>query len=144
MVTVRPISDWAAVAPSATIKGGSHRLDLALQPGLAGEHLLVVGLLVDAALAAQLELEVLDRIGDVDAAAIDAGLDQRAVEQLAGGADERPSLPVLLVTRLLADEHHRRIGWPFAEHGLGRVGPQRAVAAVQRLLRGIVRDPSGP
>ena len=75
-------------------------------------------LVVDAPFAALDELEMLDRIGDVDRRAVDPGLLERDVEQLPGRADERPSGEVLLVTRLLADEHDRGIQRTFAEHGL--------------------------
>ena len=43
-----------------------HQRDLALQPVQAGRRLALRRRLVDAALAAQLELEVLDRVGDVE------------------------------------------------------------------------------
>ena len=80
------------------------------------------------------ELEVLDRVGDVDARAVDPGLLQRRVEQLAGRADERPSGEVFLVARLLADEHDRRVERPFAEHGLGRMLVEVAAGAFARVL----------
>jgi hypothetical protein len=130
-------------APHQRVGGGGahghdqprlHQLDLTEQPRLAGGDLARVRLLVDAPLATQGELEVLDRVGDVDLAALDAGLAQGPIEQLPGGADERPPLPVLLVARRLAHEHHGRGLRPLAEHGLRRVSPQGAVAAVQRLL----------
>jgi hypothetical protein len=64
---------------------------------------------VHAALAARLPLEVLDRVGDIDDLAPDARLVERAVQHLAGGADERGAAQVLLVARLLADEHQARV-----------------------------------
>jgi hypothetical protein len=74
------------------------------------------------------ELEVLYRICHVDAGSIDSGLLERRVEQLPGWTDEGMSGPILLIARLLADEHHiRRLG-PFAEHGLRRVHPKVAPA----------------
>ena len=47
------------------------QLDLALEPVQAGRGLLLRRRLVDPALAAQLELEVLDGVGDVDRRALD-------------------------------------------------------------------------
>ena len=63
--------------------------DLGVEPRPAGGDLAGVRLLVDAPLAARLPLEVLDDVGDVDRCAVDAGVLERAVEQLAGRADER-------------------------------------------------------
>src|SRR5262249_48718637 len=65
-----------------------------VEPGMAGARLTDGRLLVNAPLAALLELEVLDRVGDVDARAIDAGIRERAIEQLPSRADERPALPI--------------------------------------------------
>ena len=65
-----------------------------------------------------LPLEVLDRVGDVDLVAVDAGGGERLVEQAPRGADERMALFVLLVAGLLADEHDARVTRPLAEDGL--------------------------
>ncbi len=86
------------------------------------------------ALAAPLELEMLHRVGDVDARAVDPGLRDGAVEHLAGGADERPSREILLVARLLADEHQRGVDRSFAEHCLRRMLVQVAARAARRLV----------
>ena len=127
-VTLRPVSDRAAVAPSATVSCG--RSGRARAPATSGRlDLAGVRLLVDAPLAARLEFEMLDRVGDVDAGAVDAGLGKRAVEQLAGRADERPAGEILLIAGLLADEHERRVARALAEHGLGRGLPERAALA---------------
>src|SRR6185295_19915668 len=75
--------------------------DLGVEPGAAGGDLARVGLLVDAALAAGFPLEVLDDVGDVDAAAVDARLGQCAIEQAAGRTDEGTTREVFLVARLL-------------------------------------------
>ena len=101
----RPSSACAAVAPRQTIARGltsaisvsSHGRQAAISRG--------VRLLVDAPLAARLPLEVLHDVGDVDGGAIDAGLRERAVEQLAGRADERMAGEIFRVARLLADQH---------------------------------------
>ena len=81
-----------------------HQFDV--EPETAGLDLRGLGRLVDAPLAARLELEVLHRIGDVDGAPVDAGLLHRAIHDLPGRPDERTADHVLLVARLLADEQH--------------------------------------
>src|SRR5438045_3579111 len=75
---------------------------------------------------------MLHDVGDVHDSAIDPRLLERAIEQLAGGADERMTGEILLVARLLADQHDARAFRPFAEHGLRGVFPQIAVAATLR------------
>ena len=105
---------------------------LGLEPGPAGGNFAGIRLLVQAALAfRRLEFEVLDRIGHIDVPAVDAGFLQRSVEQTAGGADEWMAGPVLLITRLLADEDDTRGGWAFAEDHLGGVSVKRARLAVR-------------
>ena len=84
---------------------------------------------MDAATATLLELEVLDHVGDVRLAACDPGGIEPTVELLAGRADERLALAVLLVAGLLAHEHQPRALQPFAEDGLGGAPPQVAAAA---------------
>src|SRR5262249_51708792 len=88
--------------------------------------------LVNAALAALLELEVLDRVGDVKLLARQTGLGERLVEDLARGPDERRTLKIFLVSRLLADEHDARVGCAATEHGLGRGAVEIAALAVCR------------
>src|SRR5438034_9884676 len=107
-------------------------LNLRLQPRTAGVDLPGVRLLVDAALAARLPLEVLDDVGDVDPRPVDARFDQRLVEQSAGGTDERAANEILAVARLLADEHHGRSLPPFAEHRLRAGLPEIAGLAAGR------------
>ena len=69
---------------------------------------------------------MLDDVGDVDGVAVDAGLDEGPVEQLARRSDERMAGQVLLVAGLLAQEHQLGSGLAFAEDGLGRVAVQVA------------------
>src|SRR6185312_3118764 len=95
--------------------------------------LAAIRLVVDAPFAAADELEMLDRIGDVGAAAVDAGLLQRPVENLPGGADERMAGKILLIARLLADEEDRGARRALAEDGLGRVPVEIAAGAMHRL-----------
>src|SRR6185436_1753724 len=49
-------------------------------------------------------------------------------------ADEGQALLVLLVARLLADQHHARVRVAGAEDGLRCVRPQRAVLALARFV----------
>ena len=102
---------------------------LLVEPPAAGLHLAGIGLGMDAPLAARLELEMLDRVGDVDLEPIDIGLVEYLVEHLAGRPDEGLAGDILLVARLLADEDDPRILGSLAEHGLRGVAPQRAAAA---------------
>ena len=67
---------------------------------------------------------MLDRIRDIDPAAVDLGLVQGAFQQAARWPDERLTLQVLLVARLLADQHHPGVLGALAEHGLGGLTPQ--------------------
>src|SRR5688500_17015420 len=108
---------------------GTDAREIAFQPEPARALLGRIRAAVQARLAAALELEMLDRIGDVDAAAVDAEFLQRAVEQLAGGTDEGMAAEVFLVAGLLADDEDARVVGAFAEHGLGRRLPQRAALA---------------
>ena len=104
-------------------------LDLGLQPGPAGADLARVRLLVQAPPAATRPPEVLDRVGDVDPRAVDARLVQGLLEQAPGRADERLALEVLLVARLLADQHQLRALAALPEDSLGGVLPQFAAPA---------------
>ena len=125
---------FAAVEPSATITCGLNVFNFAFQPLVAGIDLALRRGLVQPPLAAQLPLEVLDRVGDVEVLAVDARRLERAVEEASGRPDEGQPLLVLLVARLLADQHHPRVRVAGAEHRLRGVRPQRAVLAASRLL----------
>src|SRR5438874_4132414 len=107
-------------------------VELGLQPGPAGRDLRPVRLLVDASLAARLPLEVLDDIGDVDLAPVDARVLQRLVEELPGRPDERLALQVLLVAGLLADEDDVSLRGALAEDGLRPGLVERAGGAARR------------
>src|SRR5690349_15641498 len=65
------------------------RFDLAVQPADAGRDLGRARALVQPPLAAELELEVLDDVGDVKRLAVDADGFERFVEQASRGPDER-------------------------------------------------------
>ena len=89
---------------------------------------------MDTTLAARFELEVLDRIGDIGAGAVDTGLRQRPVEQLAGRADKGAAGQILLIAGLFADEHQRRIDRSLAKDGLRRGFVERAAGAAGGFL----------
>lgn len=108
------------------------RLDLPLQPLAAGVDLDHGRLLVQPPFAADDELEVFDRVGDIGALALDSRIPQRPVKQHARRSDEGLTGKVLLVARLFADEHEARVRRSLAEHNLARVLPQRARAADRR------------
>ena len=100
-----------------------------IQPGLAGAHLGVVRRGMQARLAATVELEVLHGVGEVETVALESRIREGTVEQLPGRPDERPAREVLVIARLLADEHDARIAGPFPEYGLRGRLPERTVAA---------------
>jgi hypothetical protein len=78
---------------------------------------------------------VLDGVSHVDLVAGKAKVLEGAVEELTRWADEDVTELVLVVSRLLTDEHQRRIGRPFAEDGLRRVLKEvAALTAGRRLL----------
>ena len=117
-----------------------HVLDLALEPVQACRRLALCRRLVHASLAAHLELEVLDGIGEIQGLARPAQLLERAGQQVPRGTDERVPLAILLVARLLAHEHQRRAHGAFAPHGLRGGKAEGALAAAggglaQRLER---------
>jgi len=66
--------------------------------------------------------------------AVDARLGERFVQQASGRPDKGQAFLVLLVARLLADQHHARVRVAGVEHRLRRVGPERAVLAAERFL----------
>src|SRR5262249_16093509 len=84
----------------------------------------------------------LQHVGDVDVAAAQRDAGKQRVEKLAGRADERLTLTVLVEPWSLADHHHVSRAWPHPGDGLrpGRVqpavlaGPDGLVELVQ--LRG--------
>src|SRR6476660_8847512 len=66
-----------------------HERDLGLQPGAARIDLSRIRLCVNPSFTARLPFEMLHDVCDIHRAAIDAGLLQRAIEQLPCRTDER-------------------------------------------------------
>ena len=106
-----------------------NRGDFLFQPQVAGLDLGALRLLVNAPVPAAHELEMLDGIRDVGFASRDTGIVKRPVEKPACRPDERSTLLILLITRLLADEDEPRIVGSRAEHRLGRLAEKRAPGA---------------
>ena len=69
-------------------------------------------------LAARFPAEMLDRVGEIELGRRDARFRQRAPQEFTRRADERFSLLVFLVARLLADQHQARLARTFAGHPL--------------------------
>ena len=82
----------------------SHRFQFGIQPGSAGGNLQRVRLLVDAAFAARLPLEMLDRISDENLFAVDAHLVESFIEHPAGRSDEGMPGEIFFIARLLAQK----------------------------------------
>ena len=102
------------------------------KPRLAGGHFTRSRFLMQTPFAAGDVLEVLHRIGDIDGAAIDARVIERAVEKLSRRADERMALNVFAIAGLLADDHDGRMRRTFAENRLGGVFVKRTGGAAGR------------
>ena len=109
--------DRSRLAEDGTRSGRTQRndqlrfdhLELALQPVTACGDLHFIRFLVNTALAARLELEMLDCVRYVSQLAVDAGFDERSIEHLAGRPDKRFAGQVLLVSGLFADEYDPRL-----------------------------------
>jgi hypothetical protein len=84
---------------------------------------------VQPALAAGLEFEMLDGVGDEDAPAVDAGLGDGAVQYPPRRPYKRLARQILAVARLLADQHQQGSDRAFARHYLGRGRVKRAAPA---------------
>lgn len=122
--SVRPASAHSARAQRDD-NARADEVEFEIEPPAVVFDLSCCGALVQAALAALFELEVLDRVGEIGALARKAGLAHELVKQPAGRADEGPALLVFLVARLFADECDRRARLAFAEHGPGGTGERR-------------------
>jgi hypothetical protein len=105
-----------------------------LNPPAARFDLAGIGLVVDPPLAPQHELEMLDRVGDVDRRAVDSGLLQSSIEDRPRWPDEGPPGKVLLIPRLLSDKEDRCIERPLAEDRLRRAFVEIAAGAAARIL----------
>ena len=108
--------------------------DLCAEPGPARLDVAHLGRLVDPALTALLEPEVLDGVRHVHRRPVDAGLVHRLLQQSAGRTDERDALAVLDVAGLLSHQHHPCLWAAAGEDSLGCWAVQLAALAVHRRL----------
>jgi hypothetical protein len=80
-----------------------HGRDLGFEPRFACYHVPYGWLLVESALAAPDPLEMLDRVGDIDLPAWNAGLRQSLVEHSSCRTHEGTPLTIFLIAGLLAN-----------------------------------------
>jgi hypothetical protein len=104
-------------------------LQFGIKPWPAGRYVYAFRSLVDASFSSRLVAKVLDDVGDVHTGAVDAGQLEPLVEDAPGWTDERMSLDVLTVSRLLADQHQANIPGSLAEDSLRGALPELAGAA---------------
>ena len=78
---------------------------------------------MNAALAARLPAEMLDRVGQVEIGRRDGRFAKQSPQQLARGSDERLALPILVIAGHLADQHEARFPGAFAGNALRRALP---------------------
>jgi len=102
---------------------GPHCRDFGLEPGGACCNVTLRRRLVNAALAAGLPGEVLDRVGEVELVWLEARLRQQRPEEPAGRTNEGFALLIFFVPRLFADEHQARTRTTRAGNALGSVLP---------------------
>ena len=129
-----PMRDFAAVAPSRTTTSGLYGVEFGQQPGPATPPRSGWASCGCGACLALLELEVLDRVGDVDVASRSMSAATSALSSnRPAGPDERLSRLVFLVARLLADQHDGACD-PLAENRLRGVAVQIAALAFLRCV----------
>jgi len=109
---------------------GLHLVELGIEPGTAGGDFVNAGSLVNAPFTARLPLEVLDRVGQVDIVATNAGVGEAAVEKKTGGTDKRHAFLIFAVAGLFADEDETGLRASRAEDGLRGVLEEGASLAV--------------
>ena len=95
------------------------------QPRPAGFHFARARLLVNPALSSSVRrrrgpAEMLDGVGEIDGRTIEAGIDERAIEQRTSRPDKRMPITILGIPRLLANQDDPGIGRPLAKYGLRR------------------------
>src|SRR5690606_31279044 len=99
---------------------------------------------VDPPLAALDEFEVLYRVGQIHALALDSCAPHGVFENFTGRTDERATLHVFHVARLLADEHQLRRRRTLAKNRLRGVAMQLAPLALRRgVAESFVRERAG-
>src|SRR5258708_31583565 len=97
---------------------GIDQRTLDVVPPFTAFDLIGVGPLVQATLAARLEFEVLDGIGDEDRLAVETGFGNGAVEHAARRSDKGMAGEGFVVSRLFAHHHQGGVFRAFARHDL--------------------------
>jgi hypothetical protein len=90
------------------------RREFGIQPRPAGEDFEAGRLFVNATLAAILEFEVLDSIGQVNTAPVNPCIRECAIEQSTGGPDEGSAFSILTIAWLFSDHHDAGSAGTFA------------------------------
>ncbi len=132
MPSCLPESSFVAKLPSVAIDARLDQLDLPEEIRLA--RLDLVGHRVAVAGRA-----ALDDVGDVDLGAGEPDALEQPVEELAGLADERVALLVLVEARRLADEHQVGVGVAHAEDDLRAPFGEPAASAAGGFLLQLVK-----
>jgi hypothetical protein len=114
------------------------RDDLLSHPGCACRELTEARLAMDPLLPALLVAEMLHGIRHVDVLPSETCGRKRVGQDPPRGPDEGPTFEILLIARLLADEHDLAGDWPFAEYDLRRIVPEVASATRTRGVPKIV------
>src|SRR5215471_7529123 len=128
-----PEQGSASTCPQGDNDPGPHELELQIEPPFATVDFACRRLLMDPTLSARHIFEMLDGVCHIDLRPIYAGCCKGLGEHPTGGTNEGASLAVLLVSRLLADEHQCCRSRAFAEYGL-RAQPKKRTAVARRCL----------
>jgi hypothetical protein len=109
---------------------GSYQRSLLIEPPAATIDLVGVRALVQTTLATVLEFEVLDRIGNEELDAVKTGVSDRAVEDAASRANERPTAQILVIAGLFPDEHDASVARALSGNNLCGMLIKRATRTV--------------
>ena len=123
--------------PEANDELGTNRSQFGFEPGLARRNLSPACRLMNSSLASLLKAEVLDRVCQIHGAAVQSDLPQGTIQDLPRGSDERHSLAILLVTRLLANQDHLGIRRTVSKDRLGRMIHIARTRGSYERLRGV-------
>ena len=108
----------------------SNDSQLRFQPGPARCDLARVWFLMNPAFAARLPFEMFNRVCNVNLRPIDSGVLERAIHDFPSRTNEWFARDIFVVAWLFANQHHRRMLWTLAKHGLGRALMQMACGAL--------------
>src|SRR5205085_8465990 len=103
-----------------------NKTNFRFHPWATRSNVTCTGLLVNAPLAARLPLKVFHRVCDINFSAIDAGVLQRPVQDLARRTNEGLSSHILVVARLFTDHHDAGVFGTSPEYSLRGIFVERA------------------